>query len=1081
MNAPLSGLLAVACLLSSLSGQAQQRIAPVVNLDKERINEYSDHTRFATVIDSILYFGFTESNPQAVYGSDGSAPGTRVLSMPGNPGAEVVFGFAHRGDYYYVTRHYLDPTELRRANFAEGSDERVAFLDEDEFNHYFNSYAIGSGRTILSSVSSDSISVHLLDEQNQFSTLFSASIQGQSGTLSLANLIPLGPDSLLLQFYRSYSADTLTLVTLAIASGNLDTLSTAPAYLSSSPLQVLNGRIYSSATVDQELILTITTTRGVPVDTLNFGAEGNPTFADPATGVDGDVYLSIRRNQGTEIYYYRQGETPVRVGTTPIGSFPRLARAPGPLGDSTLYLVTKLTEDAVSIFLVEDGILSDEVVSVPTTGFGDPRIVGMTSQGLLLSIGGPSDTEELYFTDGTPGGSGFLSALNEGGITSWLGELTVSGDQLYFTALTSDDRIGLFRTEADATGLTLLTEPYSGYERRQYLFGLMPFRGGIVFRAAGPEDNTEWWIVPENGPTARKLIELDDDSESTDLRLLGPSPSGELLFTAYVFDAPSGLFRTAGTPETTELLLEDVFIVPYRTSVQLGELLIFPGGITRNGEGRYGLVATDGTADGTQVLYEGEIVEVVVSQDRVFFSSGTQLYVTDGTVGGTQLVLTLNPVVNTPTPLWLAAYKDGVLFEGLDDALGYGVWFSDGTAEGTRLVKAFRRGDSYLAAFAATEEYGFFVETHSLNNTVWRTDGTPEGTVPIKTLDGRIDYGQNLLSVTHNGLFYFNGATEAAGRQLWVTDGTEENTRRLPNVGPAGEEYYVIEYLPYEDYVLYSVNHGLYRTDGTSGGTVRIFDGLIRSMTIHDGLVYFSGETEKYGSELYQTDGTPDGTRLVEDYNPGTASAFPSELTSVGSELYFVATHPRIGSELHHLVACTQEDELLPVASVACSPILVVALSATLGERSATLLESDGLVDVTYYADYLEFLGAPGTTFTAELSLSTPTACGSLTRTVSATLPGTESACLTSVAPTARAPISLHIYPNPTTGRAMLELPDNVSGGLWQVFDLNGRSVAQGQCTDNLTPVDLSMHARGVYFVRVVTGQGEAVRRLVVQ
>lgn len=56
-----------------------------------------------------------------------------------------------------------------------------------------------------------------------------------------------------------------------------------------------------------------------------------------------------------------------------------------------------------------------------------------------------------------------------------------------------------------------------------------------------------------------------------------------------------------------------------------------------------------------------------------------------------------------------------------------------------------------------------------------------------------------------------------------------------------------------------------------------------------DSLDYFSLATAEFGTELWQSDGTPDGTRMVEDLNQGTANSNPQFLTTVGDKVFFVA------------------------------------------------------------------------------------------------------------------------------------------------------------------------------------------------
>jgi ELWxxDGT repeat protein len=50
--------------------------------------------------------------------------------------------------------------------------------------------------------------------------------------------------------------------------------------------------------------------------------------------------------------------------------------------------------------------------------------------------------------------------------------------------------------------------------------------------------------------------------------------------------------------------------------------------------------------------------------------------------------------------------------------------------------------------------------------------------------------------------------------------------------------------------------------------------------------------------ELWRTDGTPAGTKLVKSINPGPAASTPKPLASIGSVLYLSAFEPVHGREL---------------------------------------------------------------------------------------------------------------------------------------------------------------------------------------
>jgi ELWxxDGT repeat protein len=61
---------------------------------------------------------------------------------------------------------------------------------------------------------------------------------------------------------------------------------------------------------------------------------------------------------------------------------------------------------------------------------------------------------------------------------------------------------------------------------------------------------------------------------------------------------------------------------------------------------------------------------------------------------------------------------------------------------------------------------------------------------------------------------------------------------------------------------------------------------------------YFAATDSRNGTELWYTNLTTNGTKLVVDLAPGPASSNPQMITSVGGLAYFVATTPEYGAEL---------------------------------------------------------------------------------------------------------------------------------------------------------------------------------------
>jgi ELWxxDGT repeat protein len=90
--------------------------------------------------------------------------------------------------------------------------------------------------------------------------------------------------------------------------------------------------------------------------------------------------------------------------------------------------------------------------------------------------------------------------------------------------------------------------------------------------------------------------------------------------------------------------------------------------------------------------------------------------------------------------------------------------------------------------------------------------------------------------------------------------------------------------------------HGveLWRSDGTSAGTRMVRNiragaaaSSPRDLTAVGSRLYFTADDGQHGRELWTSDGTHDGTRLVRDITPGGKSSRISHLTRVGSRVYF--------------------------------------------------------------------------------------------------------------------------------------------------------------------------------------------------
>ena len=99
----------------------------------------------------------------------------------------------------------------------------------------------------------------------------------------------------------------------------------------------------------------------------------------------------------------------------------------------------------------------------------------------------------------------------------------------------------------------------------------------------------------------------------------------------------------------------------------------------------------------------------------------------------------------------------------------------------------------------------------------------------------------------------------------------------------------------------------LWRTDGSRSGTVLLHQPLIpqeegllvpKPAPTDDGRVVFHAYDTAHGHEPWVSDGTPSGTRLLQDLLPGPGSSYPQELLRAGDFIYFIAKLPVYDREI---------------------------------------------------------------------------------------------------------------------------------------------------------------------------------------
>ena len=310
--------------------------------------------------------------------------------------------------------------------------------------------------------------------------------------------------------------------------------------------------------------------------------------------------------------------------------------------------------------------------------------------------------------------------------------------------------------------------------------------------------------------------------------------------------------------------------------------------------------------------------------DELWRSDGTEAgtFLVSDVNPGPQLS---QPTRGSSFPSSLTNVNGRLFFVGCDEETGNELWTSDGSEAGTRMVKdiipgpgippnpagsprsACRDSPSPSMLTAMNGIVYFFVTLPELGREVWRSDGTAEGTYLVKdahpgpdpaTFPSMGDVAPpQRMAVVKDQLFF------PSRSELWKTDGTAAGT--VPVATGTGTPWLLTAS---RDYAFFAGTGGLWRTDGTQVGTMLLkplhfglsarFDGRLSDMQGTANGVFFDASTDGVGYEPWFSSGTAEGTRLIEDIKPGSPSSSPRSAVWLGGSVYFFADDAEHGWQL---------------------------------------------------------------------------------------------------------------------------------------------------------------------------------------
>ncbi|WP_300672709.1 ELWxxDGT repeat protein [Soonwooa sp.] len=340
---------------------------------------------------------------------------------------------------------------------------------------------------------------------------------------------------------------------------------------------------------------------------------------------------------------------------------------------------------------------------------------------------------------------------------------------------------------------------------------------------------------------------------------------------------------------------------------------------------------SDGTNAGTKLVQDYNTgsgnfnpTNFCVKQGELFFAggigsmpNGIELYKYNPTEG-IKLFADIKPGSAGSSPSQLQVNADGsLLYFRASDAVDTAarIYKTDGVNAPTPLSSTFI---SYTAMMA-------------LDNTIIAAGGTDLSDVEIyKSTGAEFSLIKDIrpsASSTPNNFYYsptlkkmfFTARTDQNGTEPWITDGTTEGTTLLKDINKVGSDQGttnsgVTQMIEYKGKIYFAANDGVngsevWVSDGTEAGTKMLKDLIPGSassnpstFTIHNDLLFFVANDAALGRELFVTDGTEAGTKLYLDIVPGATGSSISDIISYNNKLYIVGmVETAVGKELYEV------------------------------------------------------------------------------------------------------------------------------------------------------------------------------------
>ena len=544
---------------------------------------------------------------------------------------------------------------------------------------------------------------------------------------------------------------------------------------------------------------------------------------------------------------------------------------------------------------------------------------GAVTQGAIIFNGNfyffandGSNGKELWKSDGTSEGTQLLKDINFGVYGSSNGMIgAVLNNKLIFVANDGISGNELWETDGSDEGTTLFIDLYPGNSSGIQYNLILQLEGDLIYFSGSDGAGQSGLWVSDGTNLGTTFL-----NNSTPQLLAGNNTGDYIVYFAQNENNINVLWKSDGTPNGTVIISEDVEITNSSVSEQgflaYGDQIFFNGKNQVNGNE---LWVTDGTAEGTELFFDvnhkyGVNPSLLTAVgDKLFFRGNKYGYfglcTSDGTIEGTKYLNIGSNEGGIDDESEFIDFNGNLIVSANDGVHGYELWISDGTQEGTSMIKDINPGNAgsminsnIFSSFEVSNNKLYFHADDGSGLGLWVSDGTSDGTYKLSTPETQVLIGYNgstFFTIMDDDIYYF-GVSNGVYGVYRIDTNTEENTFihsfvQIEHMYVANNKLFIIQDNGINTYP--EAARELWVSDGTFEGTsylLNFADDRIDHVSIFNNEFYFIARIKGSSNKaLYKSNGTIEGTLPVFTNSnlPVTTYPISKNLITCGNYLYF--------------------------------------------------------------------------------------------------------------------------------------------------------------------------------------------------